>query len=272
MEDIKIFGMYPEIFGIKLGVFILAMALAFVVQRILLKVVDKAVVVSDHLPAASILENLVRIAVWATAVLLVLQPVFGVEPSGFIAALGVTSVAISFGMQDTIKNLIGGFILMFGKVVQPGDFVTIAGVSGTVTDVTMRHTVVENRSGERILIPNSVLNTSSVIRLPSSIESRSTIEFTMDAGHDPDMVAKDILQTVSAAAGDALRDDMEPVIVAFDSVTPYGVKGCIYFYLKPGVPFTGVKDRMVRSIACKNYFSLAGAKALDGSAGEPLSA
>lgn len=258
-----IFGLYPEMIAIRAAFLAVIVVIAFVVQHLLSKLIHRLINNFDNLPSATIIVNFVRVIVWSLALIVVLEPVFGIKPTAFITALGVTSVVISLGLKDTIANIFGGFMLMVGRVVQPGDYVTIAGVTGTVVDVTMRHTVVENRLDERIVIPNSVLNTTSVQRLPASSESQGTLEFTMELGYDPDVVAEDLLKTVKEAAGDRLRTEegMEPKVF-FDSITPYGAKGQIYFYVEEGVPFAGVRNSIVRAMAKKEYFSTKGARAL----------
>ncbi len=267
MEGITIFGMDAEIFAIKLAYLIAVLVIALIVQHTLVRLCRHLLHSIERLPTATIIINCVRIVVWIVALLFVLQPVFGIDPAGFVAALGVASIVISLGLKDTISNIFGGLMLMVGRVVQPGDYVTIAGVTGTVVDITLRHTVVENRLEEHVVIPNSILNTTSIQRLPASSESRGTFEFTMDAGYNPNEVAQDIIETTTKAAADLLRPDMETHVM-FEGVTPYGVRGLVFFYAREGVTFTSVRNAMVRSIAQKEYFSAAGARAL--SQGEEL--
>ena len=108
-----------------------------VISRVLRKILD-----NSQIPSASIFVNLTRVTIWVTGAAMVLQPVFGINPTTLITALGVGGVAISLGLKDTIANIIGGFGLMLGRVIQPGDLVTIQGVTGTVHDITWRQTVV----------------------------------------------------------------------------------------------------------------------------------
>jgi len=263
VEEFTIFGLDPTIFLIKAGFFVAVLVVTLLVQHLVVKLVRRFVTSYSHLPSASIVVNFARVVVWVVALMVVLKPVFGIDPAGFVAALGVASIVISLGLKDTISNIFGGFMLMVGRVVQPGDFVTIAGITGTVVDITMRHTVVENRLEERIVIPNSILNTTSIQRLPASSESFATFEFTMESGFDPAAVTADMVAAMKQAAGDRLQEGTEPRVM-FDSITPYGVKGQVFFNVKPGIPFAGVRNDMVRAIACKDYFSDAGAKALNG--------
>ena len=230
------------------------LVVAYALQRLAAKAIDRLLNRVQALPQASIITNIVRVVIWVAALVTVLEPVFGVRPTTLFGALGVSSIVISFGLKDTISNVIGGFNLMVSKVVKPGDYVTISGITGTVTDLTWRHTVVENRAGDYVVIPNSVLNTTAVVRMAPATESSCTVEFTMEAGRDPDAVAADLVATARAAAGDRLAEGTEPLVL-FGSITPYGVKGQLSVNVKPGVLFGGVRDAIVRAIASKPYFS-----------------
>ena len=110
----------------------------------------------------SIFVNILRVVVWVLAVATVLQPVFGVNPTTLFTALGIGGLAVSLGLKDTIANVIGGFGLMLGHVIQPGDYVSVSGTKGVVKDINWRQTIVRERNGNEMVIPNSILNTASL--------------------------------------------------------------------------------------------------------------
>ena len=116
----------------KCVVLVVTVAVTLVVQRVVVRLMHKALDVSE-LPSASLFINIGRALIWVLALLSVLRPVFGVDPAGFVAALGVVSLAISLGMQDTISNIIGGISLMLSKSVQPGDYISVGDVTGNLT-------------------------------------------------------------------------------------------------------------------------------------------
>lgn len=95
------------------------------VTRVARRVLD-----ASSIPSASIFVNIIRGVIWAFGLLSVLEPVFGIKATAFVAALGVTSVVLSFGLQDTVSNVFSGLGLMLGKVVQPGDYVSVGGFEG----------------------------------------------------------------------------------------------------------------------------------------------
>ena len=106
--------MEAVIFGLTTGellrrVVLLAVAVAVAagISRVVSRAVGKALDATE-VPSASIFVNIARGVVWAFAILAVMQPVFGIAPTAFVTALGITSLALSLGLQDTISNLIGG--------------------------------------------------------------------------------------------------------------------------------------------------------------------
>ena len=122
--------------------FIVAFFIIKITARLATKAFDKT-----NLPSASLFINFLRILLWFLAVLVVLKPVFGITPSTLLTALGVGGLALSFGMKDTISNLIGGFTLMVSHVISPGDNIKVSNASGRVRDITWRHTIIKERGG-----------------------------------------------------------------------------------------------------------------------------
>lgn len=229
------------------AVFVAAVVISKLVSRALRTLLDRS-----QVPSASIFINLARVLIWTIAVAMVLQPVFGINPTTLVTALGVGGVAISLGMKDTIANIIGGFGLMLGKVVQPGDLVTVAGTTGVVKDITWRHTVVKARSGDEIVIPNSVLNTSSLERVTTTSEGCVTVPFTLKSGTDLDAASMRMIATVGEATAQYAADGNSP-LVKFTGFSPYGVEGQIMVFAKPGVFTSTIRDAAVRSLAGMDF-------------------
>lgn len=151
-----------------------------------------------NLPQASIFLNLIRVGIWSVVVLFVLEPVFGVSPYGIVTALGVSSLFISLGMRDTVANVVGGLSLMLTRVVIPGDLVEISGVSGEVIDIDLRSTTVRDVQGNIQVIPNSVLNTSTLKRLAPGSLCSFTLALTVDPRTSFKNIEQEIISTLSS--------------------------------------------------------------------------
>ena len=203
-------------------------------------------------PSASIFANILRVLIWVIAASMVLQPVFGINPNTIVTALGVGGVAISLGLKDTIANVIGGVGLMIGKVIQPGDVVTVAGATGVVKDITWRHTIVRERGGNEMVIQNSVLNTKELEKMAPSNECLAKVPFTAKAGSDPDEVSKQIVAVVAAATAEITVPGSQPV-VKFLGFDPYGMTGQVWAFARDGVYLSAVQDAITRALADADF-------------------
>jgi len=83
--------------------------------------------------------------------------VWGVDLSAALTALGVTSLVISFALQDTLSGIASGFTLLADQPFSPGDWIESEDVEGRVIDVNWRATRIRNRDGDLIVIPNGQL-------------------------------------------------------------------------------------------------------------------
>lgn len=236
---------------IYLGVVVI---IALVVQRALVRGMHKALDRSN-LPSATIFINIMRGLLWTLVLLVVMQPVFGVSPTGFVAALGVGSVVISFGLQETVSNIVSGLGLMLGKVVQPGDEVTIGTFTGTVTDVTWRHTIVSKRNGTKQVIPNSVLNTAALTRRTAWDAGDCALVLYVRRDAQLDAVEADVIE----AGTRVLADTLDPAIatsVVFDQIRPDCLVATAHFHLKDEQIVATARDLMVRELANRSWMVL----------------
>ena len=234
---------------------VVAVAIAALVQRVVVRLMHRLLDASN-LPSASIFINIVRALIWALALLSVMQPVFGVDPAGFVAALGVVSLAISLGMQDTISNLIGGISLMVSKSVQPGDRITVGQVTGEVTDVTWRSTTVRVRGGAQEVIPNSVLSNTSVLHVTGWTVGCCGVPIAVVPGADLDAVARECCAVAAHELADLLDPDFATDVV-FTAFTAYGTQGEIRLHVRDDVAFSTAQDRLVRALSGRPWLASA---------------
>lgn len=77
-----------------------------------------------------------------------------------LSGLGIGSVVLGLAAQESLKNFFGTISIIMGSPFEVGDFIecTEKGVSGTVEDITMRHTVIKTVNNRRVLIPNGEMN------------------------------------------------------------------------------------------------------------------
>ncbi|WP_010136551.1 mechanosensitive ion channel family protein [Ochrovirga pacifica] len=106
---------------------------------------------------APILSRLMRILVVFLGVLKMLT-VFGVNTSTVIAGASIGGLAVALASQDTVKNLIGTFMIFLDKPFQIGDWIDGGGVVGTVEEVGFRSSKIRAADTSLYYIPNSKLS------------------------------------------------------------------------------------------------------------------
>ena len=99
-----------------------------------------------------------RYLVYAVCALMILAQLgFGDAISNLLLSAGIGSLALAFGAQSLIKDVITGFFMMFEKQYSVGDVVKIDNVEGTVTATAMRVTYLKDGQGHQIIIPNGTI-------------------------------------------------------------------------------------------------------------------
>ena len=187
--------------------FVVVCAIALGLQAVATRA-TKHLLENANIPKGSIFINLIRVLIWSLALLAVLEPVFGVQPTAFVAALGVTSIALSLGLQATISNIISGLGLMLARVIEVGDWIEVGNYQGRVTDITWRSTTIKNLLGDSIVIPNSVLSTTT-LRKYSELSERSFV-ISLDVHPEADIaeVERDIIESIKREVAQYIDPDL----------------------------------------------------------------
>lgn len=82
-------------------------------------------------------------------------PLLGFNLGPLLASAGIAGLAIGFGAQTLVKDVINGFFVLLENQYDLGDVVRLAGVKGTVEDMTLRRTALRDDDGTLHYIPNS---------------------------------------------------------------------------------------------------------------------
>lgn len=132
--------------------------------------VDSEYVESDHhsdrergqrlITLTSVMLMLVRAVVW-TVVILTLMAIWGIPMTPLIAVATTIGIAVGFGAQDLVKDVIAGFFILVENQFGIGDVVSIGGVSGTVEAIKLRTTVLRDINGNEHHVPNGRITVAS---------------------------------------------------------------------------------------------------------------
>jgi small-conductance mechanosensitive channel len=125
-----------------------------------------------------LIQNVISYVVYFAAILAVLSE-FDIDVKGIIAGAGVIGLAVGFGAQSLVKDIITGFFIIFEDQFSVGDYVKIGTFEGTVEEIGLRTTKIKSFTGEVSILPNgtiaqvinySVRNSIAIVDVTVSIE------------------------------------------------------------------------------------------------------
>jgi small conductance mechanosensitive channel len=111
----------------------------------------------------SLFKNIVSYSLLAVILLLLLEE-FGVNITPLITGAGILGLAFSFGAQTLVKDLIAGFFIILENQYNVGDQVRLNTEEGIVDKITLRTTVLKDKKGNLIYLPNSEIKKVVVIK------------------------------------------------------------------------------------------------------------
>jgi small conductance mechanosensitive channel len=103
---------------------------------------------------SSILRHVISYGIFIICLIMVLN-VFGVNTASLLAILGAAGIAIGLALKDTLTNIAAGIILFFIGSYRLGEFVEFGSYSGTVKEINLFTTTLENIDGIYISVQNS---------------------------------------------------------------------------------------------------------------------
>ena len=146
-----------------------------------------------------VLASLLRAVVWIIALLMILDEV-GLNLAPLLAGAGIAGIAIGFGAQSLVKDVLSGLFILLEDQYGVGDVVTLTdGATGTVEDITLRVSRVRATDGTVWFVPNGEIRKVG----NSSMEwSRALIDVLVPYDADLDLVRRAIVEESDAFAGD----------------------------------------------------------------------
>jgi small-conductance mechanosensitive channel len=136
--------------------------------------------------------------VWGIA-LLTAMPEFGINVTPIATLAGLASLAIGFGAQNLVRDIITGFYIVLEDQYIVGDTIQVADIIGRVEHVTLRRTVVRDARGALVTIANGDIRTVSNL-------SRDWSQAFVDISLSPEAPLEQTLRSLEAAAAELRAD------------------------------------------------------------------
>lgn len=142
---------------------IVIMVASYIAVRVGQKVIEKVFLVRMRSPInhserrqktiLKLLQSVLSYLVYFSAIMGILSAL-DIQIAGLLAGAGIAGLAIGFGAQSLVKDVITGFFIIFEDQFGVGDYIQISGAEGTVLEIGLRTTKVKGNAGEQFIIPN----------------------------------------------------------------------------------------------------------------------
>lgn len=208
---------------ILLIVVLLWIAMRFI--RVLLSRLEKRILGSDTsgLPSETqkrsetivrLLRQAAIVILWLTGTLMVLREL-GVEIGPILASAGIAGLAIGFGAQNLVRDVISGFFLIIENQVRVGDVAIVNGTGGLVESVNFRTLVLRDLSGVVHVFPNGTIDT-----LANLTQEWSAYVFDIGVAYKEDV---DSVMALMKEVGHELRRDEHFGPLLIEDIEIFGV-------------------------------------------------
>lgn len=104
----------------------------------------------------TVVTKTLQILIWIVAILMVLAEI-GINIAPLLAGAGVAGIAIGFGAQALIKDVLGGLFIIMENQYRVGDVVKLNETAGSVEDITLRTTILRDLDGNVHHVPNGLI-------------------------------------------------------------------------------------------------------------------
>lgn len=198
---------------------LLALLAGWVARSLVIRLMARSGAESD---VANTVGNVTRYAVISLGVLIALG-IVGFDLGALAWIGGGLSVGLGFGLQELFGNFVSGIVLVFERIVRPGDIIDVQGLRGAVTKVAMRATVLKTADNSEIFVPNKELMTKPVQAMTySDRTARVALNVSVDYRSDLPLVERVLLETIqrhplimAEPAPGVLITGIEPYSISF---------------------------------------------------------
>lgn len=155
---------------------VIILVIGILVVRLLMKGITTALKKTKlEKTAYGLIRSVLRIVLYALLALIIASRL-GIDVTGVVALASVLTLAVSLSVQTAMTNLVGGFTLLYNKPFVAGDYVEVAGQSGSVKEVGLTYTKLTTPDNKVISIPNSAVVSAEIVNYSVAGTRRVDIE------------------------------------------------------------------------------------------------
>lgn len=167
-----------------LGSAALLLLIGLIVKKIVLSVLGRGL---DKSRLDKTIHGFIRSAadvLITILIIIIVLSTMGIPMTSIIAVLSAAGLAISLALQNSLSNVAGGFIILFSHPFKAGDYISAAGVEGTVEEITVINTKITTIDNKAVYIPNGTLAGATVTNYTS--EGMRRVDLTFSVSYEDD--------------------------------------------------------------------------------------
>lgn len=186
------------------AVFGLALMLAVVVRRVLIRVLDRG---DSDRHTGKMIGRLVGVVIVLGGLVYALE-LAGIQVGPMLGALGIGGIALAFAAQDVLSNFIAGVLLQVRRPFQVGDEIRSGDYEGRVVDVNLRTVRMRTYDGLTVYLPNAEVLQSPIANFTKTPSNRTSL--TVGVAYDSDLKQVRELLLDACAGAEGVLTDPEP--------------------------------------------------------------
>lgn len=160
----------------------------------------------------SFISNLAYFAILTFIIIAALSKL-GLQTTSFVAVLGAAGLAIGLALQGSLSNFAAGVLMIIFRPFKAGDYIDGAGVSGSVSEISIFTTILKTVDNKKVIIPNASLMSGNIINYSTFPTRRVDLSIGVSYADDLKRV-KEVLTELAAADSRVLADPAPLVAVA----------------------------------------------------------
>lgn len=184
-----------SIHGINLIVAILIFFIGRLISKNLAKLTQKIMLKAQlDETLCSFIKNIVYYALLAAVIIAAIGQA-GVNVTSFLAVLGAAGLAVGLALKDSLSNFAAGVMLIMLRFFKQGDYVTVAGESGTVNTINIFNTILTTPDNKNVIVPNASVLSGTIVNVTANDTRR--VDLIMGIGYDDDVLkAKELFMKI----------------------------------------------------------------------------
>ena len=197
--------------AILLLVTFVAIAVTYTLTRVtkrLVKYASGRVQVTPH--QRELIHHVVQLTLFL-AVAAFIFALWDFDPTNLLLGAGVLGIVLGFAARKTLSGVLAGFVILFSRPFEVGDWIAVGDREGIVTEITVYNTELRTFNEEHVIVPNDALTENEVVNFSKTSRLRRETEIGVD--YDDDLAEAAAVAVEAMESCEAVSEAPAPDVV-----------------------------------------------------------